>query len=262
MPSKSKIPDYDLAEKEIITAPAQLRAIADPLRDTILDLLLERAATVGELAAAAKRPKSTVAHHVNVLVDAGMLRVVRTRRVRAIDERYYGRTARVFMVGVVNKPGEDPTTVHANALSVAATESGPAHEADTLSSILRHAKVPRPLAREFWDRVLVMAGEFAQLPRTGDTVYAFAAGLYPTDYPTLPEPKEEITGPSAKKRRPAPPKRKARRSGSAEASGDPPIGQVEVLLPGLAVVVDLPGTFDRGAVVGEAARVALGEVQR
>ena len=54
-------------------------------------------------------PKSTVAHHVNVLAEAGMLRVVRTRRVRAIDERYYGRTAGVFYVGVVNRPGEDAT---------------------------------------------------------------------------------------------------------------------------------------------------------
>jgi DNA-binding transcriptional ArsR family regulator len=187
----------------VITAPAQLRAIADPLRDTILDLLLERAATVAELATAVKRPKSTVAHHVNVLVDAGMLRVVRTRRVRAIDERYYGRTARVFMVGVVNKPGEDPTTVHANALSVAATESGPAHEADTLSSILRHARIPRELAREFWDRVVVMAGEFAQTPRGGDTVYGFGAGLYPTDYPSLPDPSEDTTDRPAKRKAPA-----------------------------------------------------------
>ena len=198
MPSKSKIPDYELAEKMVITAPAQLRAIADPLRDTILDLLLERAATVAELAAAVGRPKSTVAHHVNVLLDAGMLRVVRTRRVRAIEERYYGRTARVFYVGVVSKRGEDPTTVHANALSVAATESGPAHEADRLRSILRHARIPRKDAAEFWDRVLVMAGEFAQMPRTGGTVYGLAAGLYPTDYPTLPDANEESSDPSPK----------------------------------------------------------------
>jgi DNA-binding transcriptional ArsR family regulator len=207
MSSKSPIPDYELAEKLVVAAPAQLRAIADPLRDTILDLLLERAATVAELATAVGRPKSTVAHHVNVLLDAGMLRVVRTRRVRAIDERYYGRTARVFMVGVVNKPGEDPTTVHANALSVAATESGPAHEADRLSSILRHARIPRELAREFWDRVVVMAGEFAQMPRTGDTVYGFAAGLYPTDYPALPDPDDESADRSPK-RKPKTAKRK------------------------------------------------------
>lgn len=208
MSIKSPIPNYELAEKTIITAPAQLRAIADPLRDTILDLLLERAATVGELAAAVERPKSTVAHHVNVLVEAGMLRVVRTRRVRAIDERYYGRTARVFYVGVINRPGEDPSTVHANALSVAAAESAPAHEADRLRSILRHARIPREHAAEFWDRVLVMAGEFAQVPRSGDTVYGFAAGLYPTDYPTLPEAKDKAARRPAKRKAP-PAKRKA-----------------------------------------------------
>jgi DNA-binding transcriptional ArsR family regulator len=203
MPRKSTLPDYALADEIVITAPAQLRAIADPLRDTILDLLLERAATVTELAGALERPRSTIAHHVNVLVAAGMLRVVRTRRVRAIDERYYGRTARLFYVGVVNRPGEDPTTIHANALSVAAAESLPAHEADRLRSILRHARIPRESATEFWERVKVLASEFAQEPRTGDTVYGFAAGLYPTDYPTLPDPMDETTARPAKGKAPS-----------------------------------------------------------
>jgi DNA-binding transcriptional ArsR family regulator len=81
----------------VVTTPSQFRAISDRLCATILDLLLERAATVAELAAAAQRPKSTVAHHVDVLVDAEMLRVVRTRRVRAIDELYYGRAAPVVL---------------------------------------------------------------------------------------------------------------------------------------------------------------------
>ncbi len=192
------IPDYELADRIVVTTPAQLRAMADPLRATILDLLLERAATVAELAAAVHRPKSTVAHHVNVLVEAGMLRVVRTRRVRAIDERYYGRMARVFYVGVVNRPGEDPTTVHTNALSVAAAESVPAHEADELRSILRHARIPAQRAAEFWERVDAAVREFSQLPRSGDTVFGFAAGLYPTDYPTLPDANEESSDPSPK----------------------------------------------------------------
>jgi DNA-binding transcriptional ArsR family regulator len=185
------IPDYELAERIEVTTPAQLRAMADPLRATILDLLLERAATVAELAAAVKRPKSTVAHHVKVLVEAGMLRVVRTRRVRAIDERYYGRTARMFYVGVVSRPGDDKTLVHANALSVAAAESVPAHEADDLRSSLRHARIPEPCAAEFWQRVDALLREFAQLPRAGETVYGFAAGLYPTDYPSLPDRSDE-----------------------------------------------------------------------
>ncbi len=123
-----------------------------------------------------------------------MLRVVRTRRVRAIDERYYGRTARTFYVGVVNRPGDDQTQVHANALSVAAAESVPAHEADQLRTMLRHARIPSRRAAEFWKRVDALMQEFAQLPRSGDTVYGFAAGLYPTDYPTLPDPGNESQG--------------------------------------------------------------------
>jgi DNA-binding transcriptional ArsR family regulator len=190
MSTNQRIPDYDLAKRLDLTTRAQLRAIADPLRVTILDLLLERAATVGELATALGRPKSTVAHHVGVLVGTGMVRVVRTRRVRAIDERYYGRTARTFMVDVVSRPGDAPLAVHANALSVAAAESVAAHEADTLSSVLRHARIPKEEAREFWDGIVSLSEEFAQLPRSGETVYGFAAGIYPSEHPTLPEAEE------------------------------------------------------------------------
>src|SRR5882757_61151 len=122
----NRLPDYELADLIEVDQPAQLRAMAEPLRTVILALLLERAATVTELAAAAARPKSTVAHHVNVLVDAGMMRVIRTRRVRAIDERFYGRTARLFRVGVISHPEETPPTILANDLSVAAVEAAPA----------------------------------------------------------------------------------------------------------------------------------------
>jgi len=191
MSSNTNVPDYELSDTVEVSTPEQLRAIADPLRTTILDLVLERAATVAELAAAVDRPKSTVAHHVNVLVDAGMLRVVRTRRVRAIDERYYGRTGRTLYVGVVRRPGDTETPVCINGLSVAAAESVPAHEADHLYSTLRHARIPRQQAAQFWQRVEALIREFTQLPRSGDTVFGFAAGLYPTDHPTLPEPNHE-----------------------------------------------------------------------
>jgi DNA-binding transcriptional ArsR family regulator len=187
MSVNDEVPDYKLPDRVVVSTPAELRALSGPLRITVLDLLLERAATVSELAAALGRPKSTVAHHVNVLVDAGMLRVVRTRRVRAIDERYYGLTARTFYVGVLNQPGDTATPVCVNALSMAAAESVPAHQADNLRSILRHARIPAERAAEFWERVDEVIREFTQLPRSGDTVYGFAAGLYPTDHPALPE---------------------------------------------------------------------------
>src|SRR5262245_38935801 len=126
MPVNERIPDYDLDEMVVVTAPGQLRALADPLRRTLLDLLLERAATVTEMARAVGRPKSTIAYHVNLLVDAGLLRVVRTRRVRAIEERSYGRIARTLYIGMLSRPEDKQVVAAINGLAEAAAESAPA----------------------------------------------------------------------------------------------------------------------------------------
>lgn len=189
MSINEQFPDYELLDRLVVTEPRQLRAMSEPLRTTILDLVLERAATVAEFAEAVGRPKSTVAHHVGVLVEAGMLRVVRTRKVRAIDERFYGRTARIFYVGAVSPQSVDPPP-WTNDLADAATESTPAYLADTMRTVRRHARITPDRAREFWTRVDQLITEFTQLPREGDTVHAVVIGLYPTDYPSLPEPTE------------------------------------------------------------------------
>jgi len=187
MSVNEQIPDYGLEEMVVVTAPAQLRALADPLRTTLLDLLHERAATVTEMAQAVDRPKSTVAYHVNLLLDAGLLQVVRTRRVRAIDERYYGRVARTIYVGALTRPEDKQIVAAINGLAQAAAESGPAHAADDLRCTLAHARIPREEVRNFWAQVQELARRFAQIPRAGDQVYGFVAGLYPTDAPVLPE---------------------------------------------------------------------------
>jgi hypothetical protein len=180
----SQIPDYELEDVRVVSASRELSAIFHPLRSTILELVLERAATVSELAAAVDRPKSTVAYHVGVLVAADALKVVRTRRVRAIEERFYGRTARIFYVGVI-QPEQLETLP--NVLTIAAAASVPAHEADDLRAILRHARISPERAAEFWDRVFELVNDFSRLPRSGETVYGFVAGLYPTEHPTLPD---------------------------------------------------------------------------
>jgi DNA-binding transcriptional ArsR family regulator len=187
MSVKEQIPDYDLEDMVVVTAPGQLRALADPLRATLLELLLERAATVTEMAQAVGRPKGTVAYHVNLLVDTGLLRVVRTRRVRAIDERYYGRVARTLYIGVLSRPEDKQVVAAINGLAEAAAESAAAHAADELRCTLVHARIPIEEVRNFWAEVQELARRFAQIPRAGDQVYGFAAGLYPTDAPTLPD---------------------------------------------------------------------------
>jgi len=178
-------PDYDLADRIALTEPAQVKAISHPLRTTILGLLHERAATVSELALALERPKSTVAHHVKVLNEAGLVRVVRTRRVRAIEERFYGRTARMFYVGVERNADGDELPRDFNDFEVAARESSGAFHDGKLWGFIRHARISETQASEFWERMAELVAEFEQLPRTGETVYGFAVGVYPTDQPRL-----------------------------------------------------------------------------
>ncbi len=187
MSVNEQIPGYDLDEMLVVTAPGQLRALADPLRATLLELLLERAATVTEMAQAVDRPKSTVAYHVNLLVDVGLLRVVRTRRVRAIEERYYGRVARTLYIGVLSRPEDKQVVAAINGIAEAAAESAAAHAADDLRCTLVHARIPVEEVRNFWAHVQELARRFAQIPRAGEQVYGFVAGLYPTDAPTLPD---------------------------------------------------------------------------
>lgn len=193
MSLNEQVPDYDLDGMLVVTAPEQLRALADPLRATLLELLLERAATVTEMAHAVARPKSSVAYHVNLLLDVGLLRVVRTRRVRAIEERYYGRVARTLYIGVLARPEDKQVVATINGLAEAAAEAATAHAADELRCTLVHARIPIEEVRNFWAQVQEISRQFAQIPRAGDQVYGFVAGLYPTDAPTLPDAEHNPT---------------------------------------------------------------------
>ncbi len=176
-------PDYELDPSVAAETPAQMKAVADPVRAQILDLVLERAATVTELATALDRPKSSIAYHVDVLVDVGLLKVVRTRMVRAIEERLYGRVGRTIVIGEGPLPHN---SVQSGFLAMAQAEARVDAPAK-MRSTLRHARIPEERADEFFSRVVEIAEEFTMLPREGDEVFGFVAAVYRTDLPILPE---------------------------------------------------------------------------
>jgi DNA-binding transcriptional ArsR family regulator len=89
--------DYEAEDTLIVAEPAQLRAMADSFRVQLVQLLRDRARSTQELSEELGVPKGTVGHHLKVLESAGLIRVVRTRKVRALTEKFYGRTARLFL---------------------------------------------------------------------------------------------------------------------------------------------------------------------
>lgn len=176
---------YDLDETINADSPARLKALGNPLRSLILDLVLERAMTVTELAARVRKPRGTVAHHVDVLVDVGLLKVTATRRVRAIDERFYGRTAHTIVFPDAIMDGDLPFV--ADARAEADLSEGCE---DDCGFTLRHARIPAVLAKEFTGRVMALATEFTRLPRSGDREYAFLVGVFPTKRPVAAKDSE------------------------------------------------------------------------
>ena len=93
----SPIEDYEAEDTLLVTRPEQLRALTTQPRQEIIRLLRLGARSISELAEELAMPKGTVGHHVKVLEDVGLIRVVQTRRVRALTEKYYGRVARLFL---------------------------------------------------------------------------------------------------------------------------------------------------------------------
>ena len=174
--------DYELAEEVRADTPARMKALGDPLRSTILDLVLERAMTVTELAARLRRPKGSVAYHVNVLVDVGLLQVVRTQKVRAIEERYYGRTGRTIVLD--HGPGEVPF------LNEVLAEMDLQYPDDLASGgfTYRRARIPRERADEYIERLFQVTLDFIAEPRDGDIEYGLYVAMFPTNRRIAPPP--------------------------------------------------------------------------
>jgi DNA-binding transcriptional ArsR family regulator len=173
--------DYELDGDIHADSPARLKAASDPLRMLILDLVLERGMTVSELADRIGRPRGTVAHHVDVLVDAGLLRVVRTRKVRAIEERFYGRTARTIVFPGRVSDGDLPFVADARRIAdLDAPEGTPSF------FTMRSVRIPADVAEEFGRRLDDLALEFSGLPRGGEREFALLLGLFPTNRPVAP----------------------------------------------------------------------------
>ena len=177
--------DYSLDSVVVITTPQQLKALSDKTRIIILDLLLERSATTSQLAVVLNKPKGTVGYHLKELEKVGLIRVVRTRQVRALTEKYYGRTGRTFLL-----PDTGPAVSRSQMLDEARAEIVSEEGAAFPMFTLRHVRIPEDRLVEFAKRLFDLAEEFVDLEPGGDTVYGLLAGIFPTDRPAFTENSE------------------------------------------------------------------------
>jgi len=174
---------FEPPEAMFMMTAEQAAAFSEKTRTDIMMMLVERPATTKQLAGALDKPKGTVGHHLKALEEAGLIAVVRTRQVRAITEKYYGRLARTYVFPNLDEGGKKDFGFLAETMQ----EVRDAVEGEAAMFTVRHARIPHDRANEFAAEMLRVGEEFAAMDRGGETVYGFIIGVYPTDRPSLGE---------------------------------------------------------------------------
>lgn len=160
-----------------MSTPAQFKALAHSFRQRLLFALGERPATISQLAVALSARKGNVAHHLKVLREAEMVRVVETRRVRGGTEQYYERSARRIEVA-----GRDAAPIAAMLGAIA--EEIAAAEGDPLLT-LRNLRLTVAQADRLTAVLTALVAEVEDAS-DGEPRYGLLVGLY--RQPEAPQP--------------------------------------------------------------------------
>jgi DNA-binding transcriptional ArsR family regulator len=169
--------DYKAKDSMIVSEPAQLRAMADPFRVQLIQLLRDKARSTQEIATELRMPKGTVGHHLKVLESAGLIRVVRTRKVRAVTEKFYGRTARLFLYQT-----EDPAdgrAISAVTLRQAANEVELAPFATGFGLV--RARLTKKDVDRFERRLKKLLDDFRAADTPGGSASSLTVGIWSTE---------------------------------------------------------------------------------
>lgn len=170
-------PDYDAPDTLLVTEREQLRALGDDLRTKIIALIRDRARSVTELSLELGLPKGTVGHHVKVLEAAGLIQVVRTRQVRAVTEKFYGRTARLFLFEI--EDNDAGRALGATALRQASYELELASEHASWGFV--RSRLTSADAKRFERRVKRLIEDFRAAESPEGAAHALVSGFWPAE---------------------------------------------------------------------------------
>jgi len=135
----------------------QLHAVGSLARHRVLRVLRDGPATVTQIAERLGIAKGSSHYHVRVLAKAGLIDVVETRKVRGVEERYYGMVAPAI---VLPDPGAGaPEFLMRHAL--ADLEAAPA--SDERMVRLSHGRLSPAAFRAFEARLEALVDELTKL---------------------------------------------------------------------------------------------------
>ncbi len=173
----------ELPPRLAITTTEQFKAFGDPTRSRILGIIQNQPATAKQIADRLGQPPGTIGHHLQVLEEAGLARVVARRLVRGIVAKYFTRTARIFVFdlppeikGHTSSSLEILTTARNELADVARAEST---GSDQFEVGLLHARLSAERAQIFNERLKALMEDFLREPADPDgAIYSLASALF------------------------------------------------------------------------------------
>ncbi|WP_327122165.1 helix-turn-helix domain-containing protein [Streptomyces sp. NBC_01341] len=164
------MPTADLPETFHVTTDEQLRAVSSLTRHRIMAVLRFEPATITQIAERVGLAKGSSSYHVRLLERAGLVKVVRTRKVRGVTERYYAMAARSIALPDPGEGGPDMLMRHA----VADLEAAPAGAERHVR--MAHLRLTDEQFAQLGARLQEVADEFRELsdPSLPDASLVFA----------------------------------------------------------------------------------------
>lgn len=196
--------EFEPAPEFTITSLETLKVFSDPLRQQIIETLLDGPKTVKQVAAELDLAPTKLYYHVNLLEQHQLICVTETRIVSGIIEKHYQASARRYLLQrSLLTPGQAGSNVVDTVLDAMlepiraeihrGINSGLIDTSDNAAPA-RKLKIYRELSRlseseaeAFYTRLEALVGEFNNFRENPDhdnlQAYTLIIGIYPTQPP-------------------------------------------------------------------------------
>jgi DNA-binding transcriptional ArsR family regulator len=162
-----------------LDSKGQLKALADRTRSKILRILEDAPASAKQLSAMLSMTHGRVGHHLKVLRDAGLIKVVEERQVRAVSERFYGLSHDSLRFAV------DSTDRLGFLFGQASQEAAPSsRQPFEPPGMFVTARLKPQAVQDFHKRLLALVAEFHDAADPdGSDVFGMVGAVFTTDMP-------------------------------------------------------------------------------
>jgi DNA-binding transcriptional ArsR family regulator len=166
-----------------VTSEQQFKALGDPIRGRILQMVHFRPSTAKQIATALGASPGAIGHHLRVLEDAGFVQVVARRLINNLTiAKYYARTAATFVFDFRRElTGDTPTELV--LLDQARDELLAAlplvHEGALLDAWFPHRQLSPGRMRLYLERIVQLVSDFlSEAPDPDGHVYSLFITTY------------------------------------------------------------------------------------